>query len=92
MPADKQQLVLRLRNCLQTILELEEALSCSHLGPALAEEMKTLRQAFSHIDGVRVLEDDVCRIEAATGKFLAEIQEPLGTGLQTRKDPLRLLQ
>ena len=68
----------RLHNCLATILELEEALEQTHLGPALHDEFSMLKEVMLRLGEVEVEERDVCRIEAATGRFLAELKETLG--------------
>ena len=67
----------RLRNCLLTILELEEMLERTHLGPVLQKEFTVLKQVMQHLETVAVVESDVCRIEAATTRFLAELKETL---------------
>lgn len=63
----------RLRNCLVTILELEEALEKTHLGPALHGEFSVLKDVMGRLDDVAVAESDVCRIEKATMRFLEEL-------------------
>lgn len=70
-------LTCRLRNCLLTILELEEMLERTHLGPALQKEFSVLKQVMQRLENVEVEETDVCRIEAATSRFLAELKETL---------------
>ena len=67
----------RLRNCLLTILELEDVLEQTHLGPALQKEFAVLKQVMQRLENVAVEESDVCRIEAATTRFLAELKETL---------------
>ncbi|MDL2316857.1 hypothetical protein LJC59_07250 [Desulfovibrio sp. OttesenSCG-928-A18] len=67
----------RLRNCLATILELEESLGDTHLGSALHKEFSVLKEVMGRLEDVSVAESDVCRIEAATGRFLAELTESL---------------
>ena len=67
----------RLRNCLLTILELEETLERTHLGPVLQKEFAVLKQVMQRLESVAVVESDVCRIEAATTRFLAELKETL---------------
>jgi len=71
-------LASRLQNCLVTILELEDALGQTHLGPALQKEFTVLKEVVQRLESVAVEEKDVCRIEAATGRFLAELKESLG--------------
>lgn len=68
----------RLHNCLITILELEDALGQTHLGPALQKEFSVLKEVAQRLGNVAVEEKDVRRIEAATGRFLAELKESLG--------------
>lgn len=82
----------RLRNCLQTILELEGALDRTHLGPALQNEFSVLKEVVQKLDNVIVEENDVCRIEAATGRFLSELKESLGDSSLIGISPARLLQ
>jgi len=82
----------RLRNCLLTILELEGALERTHLGPALQNEFSVLKEVVQKLDTVIVEENDVCRIEAATGRFLAELKESLGNSSHMSVSPTRLLQ
>ena len=67
----------RLRNCLLTILELEGMLEHTHLGPALQKEFTVLKQVMQRLENVTVEESDVCRIEAATTRFLAELKGTL---------------
>ena len=67
----------RLRNCLVTILELEEMLGHTHLGPALQKEFSVLKEVMRRLENVAVEENDVCRIETATSNFLAELKETL---------------
>lgn len=82
----------RLHNCLITILELEDALGQTHLGPALQKEFSVLKEVVQRLGSVAVEERDVCRIEAATGRFLAELKESLGDKPFQSGPPTRLLQ
>jgi hypothetical protein len=81
----------RLHNCLATILELEAALEHTHLGPALHDEFSLLKEVMQRLGEVKVEEPDVCRIEAATGRFLAELKETLGEAATAGDAALRLL-
>jgi hypothetical protein len=65
----------RLRNCLLTILELEGTLTATHLGPVLRDDFVILKNILQRLDNVQTDEKDVCRIEAATSRFLAELKE-----------------
>lgn len=68
----------RLANCLETILELESDLEQLELGHVLLAEFGQLKSFLARLDSVRVDEDDVNRIEAATSHFLEELKVPLG--------------
>ncbi|MDR1359706.1 MAG: hypothetical protein LBJ82_01895 [Deltaproteobacteria bacterium] len=65
----------RLRNCLTTIIELEGTLTATHLEPVLREDFIVLKKILQRLENVQTDEDDVCRIEAATNRFLAELKE-----------------
>ena len=82
----------RLRNCLITILELESDIGQTHLGPALQNEFSVLKEVMQRLENVHIEEMDVCRIEAATGRFLAELKESLGEDTSARGESARLLQ
>ena len=77
MSCNETTLISRLRVCLVTILELEEALQDSALGHVLQAELVSLRQVFDNLEHIAVLEEDVLRIEQATGRFLEELKVPL---------------
>ena len=68
-------LAYRLKNCLQTILELESSLDKTTLGYVLAKEFTTLKNVVAHFDSIAVAEEDVFRIEQATIRFLNELQD-----------------
>ncbi|WP_031485217.1 hypothetical protein [Maridesulfovibrio frigidus] len=74
---DRSNLVVRLNNCLETILELEQALEKLDLNRNFLEELELLKAFMEKIEKVQVTEDDVLRIESATGNFLDELKEPL---------------
>ena len=67
----------RLRNCLQTILELEPDLKKLDLGHVLLKEYELLRGFIEKVGDVPLREDDVLRIEKATALFLEELKVPL---------------
>lgn len=85
-------LASRLKNCLVTILELEELLADSRLGPALEQEFSTLKVVVAHLEEIRIAEDDVARIERATMRFLSELQGSVQEESLARKTHERLLQ
>lgn len=73
----------RLRNCLQTILELEPQIERLDMGHALTEEFGQLKAFIEKLEDVRLDEDDVERIERATEHFLAEVEAPLSQARET---------
>lgn len=83
---------IRLRNCLTTILEMEGSLEHTPLGPALHEEFVVLKDVMQRLENAAVEEQDVCRIEAATGRFLAELKDTLGEAVTEANPASRLLQ
>jgi hypothetical protein len=79
----------RLRNCLQTILELEPDLERLEMGEMLMKEFQVLKSFIQRLGQVDVVEDDVARIESATANFLDELRTPLSLSEETRsKDRL----
>jgi len=67
----------RLKNCLQTILELEPDLEGLDLGHDLIQEFSMLKSFMEKLEGVELEEEDVRRIEKATANFLEELKRPL---------------
>lgn len=73
-----QGLMIRVSNCLETILELEYELKRFDMGKTLVDEFDMLKDFLSRMNNIEVCEEDVKRIEAATANFLEELKEPLG--------------
>lgn len=71
---DAPRLQIRLRSCLQAILDLEPELKTIHLAEPLLEEFALLKNIYEKLETVFVQEDDVKRIEDATSNFLAELK------------------
>lgn len=69
--------LVRITNCLQTILDLEPQLESLELGEALLEEFDVLKSFLGKIDTVEIEEEDVVRIEKATANFLKELEGAL---------------
>lgn len=69
--------LVRITNCLQTILELEPQLEKLEHGNSLLDEFAVLKSFLEKIDRVDLSESDVQRIESATANFLKELQVPL---------------
>lgn len=74
---DLKNHLVRITNCLQTILDLEPQLENLELGEALLEEFNVLKSFLGKIDAVDVAEEDVERIEKATANFLQELEGAL---------------
>lgn len=70
-------LMIRVSNCLETILELETELKRFDMGKTLVNEFDVLKDFLSRMNNIEVCEEDVERIEAATANFLEELKEPL---------------
>lgn len=69
--------LVRITNCLQTILDLEPQLEKLEHGNSLLDEFTVLKSFLEKIDKVDLSEEDVVRIESATANFLRELQGPL---------------
>ncbi len=68
--------IIRIMNCLQTILELEPELERLDLDSSLLGEFIYLKKFIEKIDRIELNENDVERIEKATANFLSELKIP----------------
>lgn len=66
-------LQLRIKNCIQTILELEPAISAMN-GICFEKEFHSLKQYLGHIDKMDLAEEEVMKVERATSEFLADVE------------------
>lgn len=82
--------LLRITNCLQTILDLESQLEKLEHGNSLLDEFVVLKSFLEKIDKVDLSESDVERIEAATANFLRELQGPLSRAGSAKNKGRRL--
>jgi len=82
--------LIRITNCLQTILDLEPQLEKLEHGNSLLDEFVVLKSFLEKIDKVDLNEADVERIETATANFLKELQGPLAKAKFERKSNRRL--
>ncbi|MDD3310808.1 hypothetical protein [Pseudodesulfovibrio sp.] len=82
--------LIRITNCLQTILDLEPQLEKLEHGHSLLDEFVVLKSFLEKIDRVDLNETDVERIEKATANFLKELQAPLAKARFERKSNRRL--
>lgn len=80
MESSASKLQLRLKNCIQTILELEPQMQDSGLERVFARELEALRAFLAQVDGMALVEADVCRLETATAVFLSELRPSMGAG------------
>ena len=67
-------LQIRLKNCIQTILDLEPDMRAGIWGRHFDEELSTLKDYLQRVDRMNLAEDDVRRLENATASFLAELR------------------
>ena len=67
-------LQIRLKNCIQTILDLEPDMRAGIWGRYFDEELSTLKDYLQRVDRMNLAEDDVQRLENATASFLAELR------------------
>lgn len=67
-------LQVRLKNCIQTILDLEQDMCAGDLGRHFAAELATLRGYLGQVDRMFLEEGDVQRLEKATSALLAELR------------------
>lgn len=77
------RLQIRLRSCLQAILDLEPELKTLRLAEPLLAEFVTLKDIYGKLETLFVQEDDVQRIENATANFLAELKGSMKTEFRT---------
>jgi len=82
--------LVRITNCLQTILELEPQLERLEHGNSLLDEFAVLKSFLQKIDEVDLSEADVQRIELATANFLKELQAPLARAESSKSKGRRL--
>ncbi len=82
--------LVRITNCLQTILELESQLEKLEHGNSLLDEFAVLKSFLEKIDKVEISEADVERIEKATSNFLKELEGPLASKSLKGKSGRRL--
>lgn len=67
-------LQIRLKNCLQTILDLEPEIQ-KNGEDSFDKEFSSLKTYLDHIDELELAEDDVIRLENVTSIFLQELAQ-----------------
>ena len=78
-------LQIRLKNCIQTILELAPDMRSGIWGRHFDEELSTLKEYLQQVDHMNLAEDDVQRLENATASFLAELRLSRGGQPQQKR-------
>ena len=78
-------LQIRLKNCIQTILELEPDMRAGVWGRHFDEELSTLKDYLHQVDQMNLAEEDVTRLEKATATFLAELRLSTGNGSKKKR-------
>ena len=67
-------LQVRLKNCIQPILELEPDMKAGVWGRYFDMELSSLKDYLSQVDQMDLAEEDVKRLENATATFLSELK------------------
>jgi hypothetical protein len=80
----------RLRNCLQTILDVNESMGVNVFGLAFSDELDRLYEFLNRLDSVVLNETDVLRIEEATIVFFKELKVFLSKGQLLKNSDVRL--
>ncbi len=68
------RLQVRLRSCLQAILDLEPELQKTETADFLLTEISVLKEIYNKIETLLIQEEDVKRIEDATASFFEELK------------------
>lgn len=76
---------VRLRNCLQTILDLESDMDALEGYSNFRADMETLKGCLDRVGQMQLIEEDVLRLESATAHILDELRFPLARLRQGRR-------
>jgi hypothetical protein len=87
---DERLLQIRLRNCLQTILDLNENMDTNAFRLAFSGELEFMRNFLNGLDSIILSETDVLRIEDATEVFFKELGVFFGNGRFLKNGCVRL--
>jgi hypothetical protein len=87
---DERLLQIRLRNCLQTILDLNENMDTNAFKLAFSDELDLMRNFLNGLDSIILNEADVLRIEDATEIFFKELGVFFGNERFLKDDRARL--
>lgn len=75
--SDNSHLRLRLKNCLQTILELKGDIDALPFGHVFMADIDNLESFLDKLANIVVSEQEVQRVELATARFLDELNPVL---------------
>ncbi|SDN48419.1 hypothetical protein SAMN04488516_102271 [Desulfonauticus submarinus] len=84
----KKELKSKLRNCLETILEFEDALgrfNCD-FDLKLNSEMDYIKDFLSKLDDIELEDSELIRIEESTSRFLLEIKDLVQQKIKPKRD------
>jgi cell division FtsZ-interacting protein ZapD len=73
-----RHLRLRVENCVDTILDLNERLGEGKIRPEIIKQFERLKESLKNMTDESVDEGDIDRIEEATNQLLAEIRMSQG--------------
>lgn len=65
--------LLRLKSCIETILEIHQALKTETLAPDLARRLDELKALMAKLETASLVEQDISLVEAATNHLLKEL-------------------
>jgi hypothetical protein len=71
---DRTQYIIRIKNCINTILEVKRSLERAYGDIAILREINGLESAGENIDPERVSERDVFMLEEATNNLMRELE------------------
>lgn len=75
------ELHLRLKHCLQTIIDLEIDISALPTYISFSDELKAIKSFIAKIENLDIDENDVLRLEKATENFLKELKLPMSKNM-----------
>lgn len=70
----RKHLRLRVENCVDTVLELNERLGEGKIKPEVIRQFQQLKESLKFVTDESVDEKDISKIEEATNQLLAEIR------------------
>ncbi|MGV8073583.1 MAG: hypothetical protein AB2L11_03335 [Syntrophobacteraceae bacterium] len=74
---------LRLENCVNTIMELDNRLGEGKIRPAIMEHFEKLKKSLGNVTDDSVDERDIARLEQATNQLFYEIKRNFGEDTRT---------